>query len=139
MPHVSAGRLNRVRKNIHSTKLTQVLNSILHDLRPTPARMSTTTNSNTTHLSNLDTFNYDQSQDHYVKIESMQKTYTDQTGRFPITSSNGYKYCFVPYAFDANAILVEPIKNRSTGKLVCAHNTIIQFLTQKGYKPNMHY
>ena len=54
-------------------------------------------------------------------------------------SNNGSKYCFVLCAFDANAILVEPIKNRSAGELVRAHNKIIQYLTQKGYKPNMHY
>ena len=35
MPHVSAGRLDHVRKNIRSTKLRRVLNSILHDSQPT--------------------------------------------------------------------------------------------------------
>ena len=139
MPHVSAGRLDHVRKNICSTKLTQVLNVILHDLRPILAPLATTIYSNSTHISNSDTFNDNQSQDHYLKIESMQKIYTDQTGRFPIALSNGYKYCFVSYAFDANTILVEPIKNRSVGELVRAHNTIIQFLKQKGYKSNMYY
>ena len=139
MPHVSAGRQDHVRKNIRSTKLKQVLNSILHNLRPTLAPLSTTTNSNTTHIGNSNTSNDDQSQDHYLKIESMQKIYTDQTGRCPKTSSNGYKYRFVSYASDANAILVEPIKNRSAGELVRVHDTIIQFLTQKECKTNMHY
>ena len=34
MPRVSAGRMNHAHKNVRSTKLQQVLNTILHDLRP---------------------------------------------------------------------------------------------------------
>ena len=128
MPHVSAGRMDHVRKNIRSTKLTQIHNTISHDLRPTQDKRNT---HNPPHT--VDT------QDYYVHIEHLQKIYTDQTGRFPITSSMGSKYCFILYSFDANAILVEPIKNRSASELLRAHNKLVQYLIQKGYKPNMHY
>ena len=78
-------------------------------------------------------------QDYYVQIENLQKIYTDQTGRFPITSSTGSKYCFVLYSFDANEILVEPIKNRSASESLRSHNKLVQYLSQRGYVPNMHY
>ena len=41
-----------------------------------------------------------------------QKTYSDQTGRFPFRSSRGNEYIMVMYDYDANAILVAPLKNR---------------------------
>ena len=36
--------------------------------------------------------------------------YTDQTGRFPYRSSRGNKYIMVAYHYNANVILIEPIK-----------------------------
>ena len=35
-----------------------------------------------------------------------------QIGKFPAMYSKGNKYVCVVYAYDANAILAEPIKNR---------------------------
>ena len=49
MPHVSAGRMDHVRKNIRSTKLTQVLNAILHDLHPAQYSQMPRTNDHATH------------------------------------------------------------------------------------------
>jgi hypothetical protein len=37
------------------------------------------------------------------------KPITDQTGRFPITSSRGSKYIMVVYDYDSNAILTKPL------------------------------
>ena len=51
----------------------------------------------------------------------------------------GLKYCFVFYSFDTNEILIEPIKNRSASELLRAHDKLVQFLIQKGYKPNINY
>ena len=44
-------------------------------------------------------------------IETIGKVYTDQTGRFPVTSSKGTKYIFVLYSYDTNAILMEPLRD----------------------------
>ena len=46
-------------------------------------------------------------------MEITGKIYTDQTGRFPVTSSKGSKYLMVLYDYDSNAILSEPLKSRS--------------------------
>ena len=39
------------------------------------------------------------------------KIYTDLTGRFPVTNNRVIQYMLILYAYDTNAILVEPIKN----------------------------
>jgi hypothetical protein len=38
---------------------------------------------------------------------------TDQTGRFPVVSSKGSKYIMIIYDYDSNAILAQPIKDRT--------------------------
>ena len=43
-------------------------------------------------------------------MEIPSKIYTDQTGRFPVTSVRAYKYMMVPYEKDSNTIMVYPIK-----------------------------
>ena len=43
----------------------------------------------------------------------MENIYTDLTGRFPVTSNRVMQYMLILYAYDTNAILVEPIKTRS--------------------------
>ena len=45
-----------------------------------------------------------------IATESISKSYSDQTGKFPITSSRGHKYIFVFYHFDTNTILGFPLK-----------------------------
>jgi hypothetical protein len=46
--------------------------------------------------------------------------YSDQTGRFPVIFSKGNKYIMVLYEYDGNAILAEPIKNRTAADLLRA-------------------
>jgi hypothetical protein len=53
------------------------------------------------------------------------KSYTDLTGRFPCKSELGNLYVMVLYAYDANAILVEPIKNRSDSEQIKAMELLI--------------
>ena len=48
------------------------------------------------------------------------KVSTDQTGRFPVTSSRGRKHLMVLYDHDSNVILAEPLTSRSKRKLVRA-------------------
>ena len=51
----------------------------------------------------------------FLKVaECSSKIYTDQTGRFPITSSCGYKYIMIAYYYNSNNILAEPIKSRTS-------------------------
>jgi hypothetical protein len=74
----------------------------------------------------------------YAKvIEITGQIYSDQTGRFPVTSSKGNKYIMIVYDYDSRAILAEPIKNRSERELLRAYSRMHQHLTERGLKPQL--
>jgi hypothetical protein len=49
----------------------------------------------------------------YAATVDAGQIYTGQTGRFPVVSSRGNTYIMVLYAYYGNAIMTEPIKNRT--------------------------
>jgi hypothetical protein len=49
----------------------------------------------------------------YAAMIDAGQIYTDQTGRFPVIFSKGNTYIMVLYEYYGNAILAEPIKNRT--------------------------
>ena len=66
------------------------------------------------------------------------KNYTDQTGRFPVTSSNGNKYILVTYNYDSNTIHVEPLKKIPGLDLTKSYQKLHRLLTNRGSKPHLH-
>ena len=65
--------------------------------------------------------------------------HSDQTGRFPATSSSGNQYIMVLVEVDGNYIDAEPMKNRSLGLMVKTYQTLWKQLTEKGsIKPTTH-
>jgi hypothetical protein len=48
---------------------------------------------------------------HTFDWNTVSKSYSDLTGRFPVQSYQGNSYIFLLYHNPSNAILVEPIKN----------------------------
>ena len=64
--------------------------------------------------------------------------YTDQTGRSPITSSNGNKYIILAYHYDSNTIHAEPLKTQSGLDLKTAYQKLHIILTKRGLKPGLH-
>ena len=50
-------------------------------------------------------------------------------------SVRGFNYILVTYCYDANAILVRPIRSRKGSDLVKAIEDIHSYLTERGYKP----
>lgn len=65
------------------------------------------------------------------------KAYLDLTGKFPVQSSRGNNYILVVYYHDANAILVQPLKNRNSPTIMDAWQSIYQRLQQAGVAPNL--
>ena len=65
-------------------------------------------------------------------------TYTDQTGRFPYRSSQGNEYLMVAYHYDANVILIQPIKNRQAASLTNAWKIINDRLVTAGVAPKSY-
>ena len=63
------------------------------------------------------------------------KIYTDQTGRFPITSSRGYKYIMIAYDYESNNILAEPIKSRTSLHIKTDYQTMRKFICSRGMTP----
>ena len=66
------------------------------------------------------------------------KIYTDQTGRFPVTYSKGYKCIMVAFEADSNHIMAEPIKSRKASELTTVYTKILKILTSRGFKPKFH-
>ena len=64
--------------------------------------------------------------------------FTDQTGRFPVTSSRGNNYIVIFYVVDANYIKSYPIKSRHRTELIRAYDNVYSFLRTRGYRPQLH-
>ena len=61
------------------------------------------------------TFKVKRARNVYYKVyEAKNKTYSDQTDRFPFNSQRGYKYIMVKLEVDTNASLVIPFKTGLT-------------------------
>jgi hypothetical protein len=73
----------------------------------------------------------------YVATIDAGQIYTDQTGRFPVISSKGNKYSMVLYEYDGNAILAEPMKNRTAQELMRAFQVMEKKLTARGLQPKL--
>ena len=61
----------------------------------------------------------------FMKIVDANKIYTNQTGRFPVTSSKGTKYLCIAYEYDSNAILAKPMKGRKGSEILMAYKEIL--------------
>jgi hypothetical protein len=79
-------------------------------------------------------------QDVYIKVHNANNTlHSDQTGRFPATSSSGNQYIMVIVEVDGNYIDAEPMKNRSAGSMVKIYQTLWKRITETGsIKPTTH-
>ena len=65
-------------------------------------------------------------QEAQVKIEDIKHImYTNQAGQFLVMSSQGNRFIMVLCKTDGNLIMVEPMKNRTSGKMCKAYNTLI--------------
>jgi len=93
---IPKGHLDQQRQDVRSTK-AKALDHILQSKKSA---------SNTPH------------KDVYAGVWDLKHTtYSDQTGRFPYTSHRRNKFVMVMVELDSSAILIEPMKNRSTEEL----------------------
>jgi hypothetical protein len=65
--------------------------------------------------------------------------YTDQTGRFPVPSSNGNNYLMILYDYDSNSILAEPMRTRTGKSILLAFEKLQTRLTTAGLTPQLHH
>ncbi len=79
--------------------------------------------------------------DVYLRVFDATKKamYTDQTGKFPITSSRGNKYLMVAVELDGNYIDAEPLKTRTAQSLIKAYKAIhARWKATRVICPNWH-
>jgi hypothetical protein len=105
---------------------------------------STKQNSRITKIKDAQLLEPENDIDHGIKTQFVYaatidagQIYTDQTGRFPVGSSKGNKYIMVLYGYDINAILEQPIKNRTRPELLKAFQVMEQELMARGLKPKL--
>ena len=70
--------------------------------------------------------------------QDLEKSYSDQTGRFPARSSRGNQYVFVLYNYDTNSIHSRGLKDRQSQKIVDAWEAIFTLLKTNGHEPKLH-
>ncbi len=70
--------------------------------------------------------------------EATQKNWSDQPGRFPKKSSKGNQYIMVLAESDNNVILVEIMKNCSSGEMIRAYQKFIDRLHAARIVPKHH-
>ncbi len=66
------------------------------------------------------------------------KVFTDQTGRFPITSNRDHAYLLIFYIYDVNFIASTPIENCTKEELLHAYQITNKYLSSRGFKPLLH-
>ena len=78
--------------------------------------------------------------DVYIKVHNVTETmYTDQTGRFPATSTRGNQYIMVLVEVDGNYIDAEPMKNKTEGSMIKTYLILWTRLTASGtVRPKTH-
>jgi hypothetical protein len=101
-------------------------------------------NARTTKVKPTKAINQETDIDHGIKNQFVYaatidagQIYTDQTGRFPVVSSKGNKYIMILYDYDSNAILAQPIKDRTSPDLLKAFQVMEQELVARGLKPKL--
>jgi hypothetical protein len=71
-------------------------------------------------------------------IDTYQKVYSDQTGPFPIKSYRGYRYIVIMLHCQTNAILAQPIKNKTQQELTRAISHLHKILQTQGFTVTTH-
>ena len=70
--------------------------------------------------------------------DAILKMYTNQTGQIPKKSSQGNQHVMVLVELDSNAILVEGMKDRASGEMLCAYQHLVDRLKTAGIQPKHH-
>jgi hypothetical protein len=101
-------------------------------------------NSRTTKIKDAQVIVPDPDIDHGVKTQFVYaatidagQIYTDQTGRFTVVSSKSKKCIMILYDYDSNAILAQPIKDRTAPELLKAFQFMERELVARGLKPKL--
>jgi hypothetical protein len=129
------GHMDQLRANIRSTKPK-------HSNQPEQHGTQTTTEAGleTEEDCNPGQQPHEPQEDNYLYADCIAPTgkiYTDATGRFILPSSNGNNYLLILYAYDANFIHAEPMKNRTGQEMLAAYKRALAVLDKAGMHPKL--
>jgi hypothetical protein len=101
-------------------------------------------NARTTQIKSVNPSNQESDIDHGINTQFVYaatidagQIYTDQMGRFLVVSRKGNKYIMILYDYDSNAILAQPIKDRTAPELLKAFQIMEQILVARGLQPKL--
>jgi hypothetical protein len=113
------GHLDQERNNLQTTQIKQED----HHQDAFPESIDTTTHQACASL---------------MTFTSKETAYDDLTGRFPNISARGNQYLLIVYDYDSNAILVEPLKNKTAGEIKRSWIELNNILRSRGVQPSMY-
>jgi len=119
------GHLDQQRKNLRSTKTKAPVPHVTLGPKESPTDVHPPTS---------------ELRSHFVYAEACTVTgqvYTDQPGKFLVSSTSGNQDLLVLYDYDSNAILAEPMKSKSGPEIVRAYKTLHAQLVNRGLKPQL--
>ena len=67
-----------------------------------------------------------------LQDEFQEKIYTNQTGKFPVRSSQGNQYLMILCKMDSDAILFEPMRDRTAGEMIKTFQALVDCLNTCG-------
>jgi hypothetical protein len=70
--------------------------------------------------------------------QQFYKSYSDQTGKFPVPSSRRNHYVFILYHQDTNTIHATALPNRQAASIRAAWEQTHKMLVHQGHAPNLH-
>ena len=73
-----------------------------------------------------------------ILTPSESVAFWDLCGRFPFRSAQGNQYIMITFHVDANAILIQPLKNRESETITTAWNKTYDRLKQTGQTPTIY-
>ena len=133
--HTSKGHLDQERQHLQSTR-PPPLSKSKHDAKPESKSFNKVKVEPDIIVSNPDPTERTNLFIHAI-VPATDKIYTDLTGKFPVQSALGNKYILIVYHYDANAIIAEPLKDRTAGSIAKAHERVYDYLTARGLAPKV--
>ena len=114
------GHMDQQRQGTRSTQRQHI-----HNQDPEATNTDTTQEARTQHV--------------YLSVQNLPtgRVFTDQTGPFPVVSSQGIKAVMVMYDYDSNAILIEGITSRGKTELLRAYTLLLSRLRLAGLQPTI--
>ena len=121
----SLGHMRSDQQNLRSTKQPWPAIPLLTSLDIAPHQEPTNPRSHASFVKMIDT-------------KCFERSYSDQTGKFPVKSCRGNCYIFIMYDYDSNAILSVALPDRRGSSIKTAWEHIFQRLQRNGYAPSLH-